>query len=368
MPELDTLSAGVKIVEPASEQELAAALAGANRDGLAVLPRGGGTKMQWGNAPARADVILSTRRLNRILEHAWADLTVTVEAGCTIHALQEELAKFGQRLAIDPLWPDEATVGGVLSTNDSGGLRLRYGGLRDLVIGVTIALADGTLAMSGGKVVKNVAGYDLPKLVTGALGTLGVITKAVFRLHPLPKEVYHVTLPIESVEDGERLVLNILDSDLVPAAVQLRAGGDHAPEVDVAFEGTEEGIAAQMKKLWQMGKPVEGVPSVWVRMDADAKLSILPSQIAETLRHVSGEAVIHATGLGWLKQREGLDALRSEIEKNGGSLTILRQTIMMNSKLDAWGNAGDALPLMREVKRQFDPKNILNPGRFVGGI
>ncbi len=371
--ETDQLRAEVKILEPENERELAAALAEANRDGLAVLPRGGGTKMQWGNAPARADVILSTKRMNRILEHAWADLTVTVEAGCTIHKLQEALAAYGQRLAIDPLWPEDATVGGVLSTNDSGGLRLRYGGLRDLVIGVTIALPDGTLAMSGGKVVKNVAGYDLPKLVTGALGTLGVITKAVFRLHPLPKNVYHVTLATADLQEGERLVLKILDSTLVPAAVQIRChssvqNGSSAPEIDVAFEGTEEGIASQMKQLWQMGKPVEGVPAVWARMDADAKLSILPTQIAETLAQISGEAVIHATGLGWIRQREGLGALRAGIEQAGGSLVLLRHALMRSSGLDAWGNAGDALPLMREVKRQFDPKNTLNPGRFVGGI
>src|SRR5713101_1270815 len=142
------------------------------------------TKLAWGNSPAHAGLILSTARMNEIIEHAWADLTVTVQAGCTIQRLQETLAQHGQRLALDPLWPEKATVGGVLSTNDSGALRLRFGALRDLIIGVTIALPDGTLASSGGKVVKNVAGYDLPKLVTGAFGTLGVITRAVFRLHP----------------------------------------------------------------------------------------------------------------------------------------------------------------------------------------
>src|SRR5258707_14098055 len=172
--------------EPGSEQELGRVLKLANAAGLAVIPRGGGTKLEWGNSPVRADVILSTARLNRVLEHPWADLTVSVEAGCTIAKLQETLAKHGQRLALDPLWPRKATIGGVLSTNDGGALRLRFGALRDLIIGVTIALPDGTLASSGGKVVKNVAGYDLPKLVTGALGTLGVITRAVFRLHPLP--------------------------------------------------------------------------------------------------------------------------------------------------------------------------------------
>src|SRR5258707_5746105 len=132
-------------------------------------------------------------RLNQVIEHAWADLTVSVDAGCTFQQLQNTLAQHGQHIAVDPLWPERATVAGMLSTNDSGTLRIRYGALRDLIIGVTIALPDGTLASSGGKVVKNVAGYDLPKLVTGALGTLGVITRAIFRLHPLPHNVRSFT-------------------------------------------------------------------------------------------------------------------------------------------------------------------------------
>jgi len=150
------------VVEPGDEQELAVVLKLANDEGLAVIPRGGGTKLGWGNPPKRADVVLSTTRLNRVIEHAWADLTVTVEAGCTIQNLQDALARQGQRLALDPLWPQHATVGGVLATNDSGALRLRFGALRDLIIGVTLALPDGTLAKSGCKVVQNVAGYDLP--------------------------------------------------------------------------------------------------------------------------------------------------------------------------------------------------------------
>jgi len=170
------------VAEPDNENQLASALSLANEAGMTVVPRGGATKLDWGNPPKKVNLILSTARLNRIVEHAWADLTVTAEAGCTLQSLQHTLAQHGQRLAFDGLWPERVTIGGVLSANDSGALRLRFGALRDLIIGVTIALPDGTLASSGGKVVKNVAGYDLPKLVTGALGTLGVITRAVFRL------------------------------------------------------------------------------------------------------------------------------------------------------------------------------------------
>jgi glycolate oxidase FAD binding subunit len=156
--------------------------------GLQVIPRGGATKMDWGNPPRSGELMLSTRRLNRVVEHAWGDMTATVEAGCTLQQLQQTLAEHGQRLALDPLWPEQATIGGILATNDSGPLRIRFGSLRDLIIGITLALPDGTLAKSGGKVVKNVAGYDLPKLATGSLGTLGIITQAIFRLHPVPRE------------------------------------------------------------------------------------------------------------------------------------------------------------------------------------
>src|SRR5213083_506676 len=227
------------VIEPGAERELAEILRLSNEAGLAVIPRGNGTKFGWGNPPARADLVLSTARLNEIIEHAWADLTVTVEAGCTIQRLQETLAEHGQRLALDPLWPEKATIGGVLSANDSGALRLRFGALRDLIIGATIALADGTLASSGGKVVKNVAGYDLPKLVTGALGTLGVITRAVFRLHPLPKDMRTLSCVAGNLDDAQRLLLAIQDSQLAHSALQLRYAEDAASQLDILFEATE---------------------------------------------------------------------------------------------------------------------------------
>src|SRR5437879_482037 len=208
------------VIEPGAERELSEILRLSNEAGLAVIPRGNGTKLGWGNPPTRADLILSTTRLNEIIEHAWADLTVTVEAGCTIQRLQETLSQHGQRLALDPLWPEKATVGGVLSTNDSGALRLRFGALRDLIIGVTIALPDGTLASSGGKVVKNVAGYDLPKLVTGALGTLGVITRAVFRVHPLPRHMRSFSISAADGVEMQQFVLAVQNSKLAHTFLQ----------------------------------------------------------------------------------------------------------------------------------------------------
>lgn len=385
------------VLEPANEQQLAAVLRLANDAGLAVIPRGGGTKLSWGNPPTRADIILSTTRLDKIIEHAWADLTVSVEAGCTIDKLQTALAQHGQRLALDPLWPAHATIGGILSTSDSGSLRLRFGALRDLIIGLTLALPDGTLASSGGKVVKNVAGYDLPKLVTGALGTLAVITRAVFRLHPLPRNASTFSVSGCTLEETQRLILAVQDSKLAHTALQARFAPNAEPLVDILFEGTEAGIAAQESQLQELARPATATdaPStvwnasqeLWVSANsapvAVAKIATLPASIARTIETVQRAASAHdahwkltmqATGVGWLRLDAALESLhavlldlRFELEHAGGSLAALHHPADMQS-IDAWGTPGDALPLMRAVKNQFDPKNTLNPGRFVGGI
>lgn len=385
------------VLEPSNEQQLAAILRLANDASLAVIPRGGGTKLAWGNPPQRADLILSTARLNRIIEHVWADLTVSAEAGCTIQKLQAALAQHGQRLALDPLWPELATIGGVLSTNDSGSLRLRFGPLRDLIIGVTIALPDGTLASSGGKVVKNVAGYDLPKLVTGAFGTLGVITRAVFRVHPLPRNTRTLSISAGTLEKMQQVILAVQDSQLAHTALQARIAQNTEPVVDILFEGTEAGIAAQEEQLREIARPTPVLDTpytvwnasqeLWNSADsaaaAMAKITTLPASIAPTVESVQRMAgarkthwklTLQATGIGWLRlegEPENLHAvlsdLRFELEASGGSLIAFHQRAGM-SPLDAWGKPGDALPLMRAVKNQLDPKNTLNPGRFVGGI
>ncbi len=385
------------VLEPVSEQQLAATLRLANDASLAVVPRGGGSKLSWGNSPSRADIILCTSRLDKIIEHPWADLTVSVEAGCTIQKLQSALAQHGQRLALDPLWPEQATIGGVLSTNDSGSLRLRFGSLRDLIIGVTLALPDGTLASSGGKVVKNVAGYDLPKLVTGALGTLAVITRVVFRLHPLPRNSKTLSISGCNLEEMQRFILAVQDSKLAHTALQARVAQDAEPVVDILFEGTEAGIAAQEAQLRELARPAtatEASSTVWAASQelwnsaesatvAMAKTTTLPASIAHTIEKVQRITSAHkaqwkltlqATGIGWLRLEAStenlhtsLSDLRFELERSGGSLAAFYQPANM-AHLDAWGQPGDALPLMRAVKNQFDPKNTLNPSRFLGGI
>jgi len=384
------------VVEPASEQELAAVLSCANDAEIAVIPRGSATKLTWGNPPKRAGLILSTARLNRILEHAWADLTVTVEAGCTLQALQEKLAQHGQRLALDGLWPEHATIGGALSTNDSGALRLRFGALRDLIIGVTIALPDGTLASSGGKVVKNVAGYDLPKLTTGALGTLGVIARAIFRLHPLPSGRRTISFSATSVDEMQRQILAIQDAKLAHTALQIRGDSEGRLAADILFEGTEAGLAAEESQLLtlvggsalrQSAEFVWGArQNLWPPPPVNAvvaKLCVLPSAIATTIhsvkriadpRNLHFQYVVQATGIGTLRVegdakacKPAIEQIRAELERSRSSLVVLHQPLGLEP-LEAWGSAGDAISLMRAVKYQLDPKNILNPGRFVGGI
>jgi glycolate oxidase FAD binding subunit len=385
------------VLEPATEVELASVLRLANEAGLAVIPRGGGTKLGWGNPPARADLVLSTLRLDHIVEHAWADLTVTVEAGCTIGKLQERLAQHGQRLALDPLWPERATIGGVLSTNDSGALRLRFGALRDLIIGVTLALSDGTLARSGGKVVKNVAGYDLPKLATGALGTLGIVTRAVFRLHPLPQNTRTLSMGAGDTEQTEQLLLAVQDSKLAHTALQARLGSNQEPTADILFEGTAVGLKAQEARLRELAAPAsvsESPSAVWnarqellalskTEKKALAKISTLPAKIAQTIRRIRNSAganelgwniVVQATGIGWLRLEGTADAcdralreLRGELEENAGSLAILERPPGLGLH-DAWGTPSDAFALMLAVKQQFDPRATLNPARFLGGL
>jgi glycolate oxidase FAD binding subunit len=391
------------VVEPADAEELARILRQAGEAGLRVIPRGGGTKLSWGNPPTGADVVLSTRRLDRLVEHAWADMTATVQAGCTVAALQQALAVHGQRLAVDPLWPERATIGGILAANDSGTLRLRFGSLRDLIIGITLALPDGTLAKSGGKVVKNVAGYDLPKLFTGSLGTLGVITEATFRLHPLPDRALTLSCRAGASEPAAlcQLMLKVLDSTLVPTGVQLRVYDHDLPRLDVRFEGVAaEAQAGRLRKLAPgvgcdcdyVGEASDPVwserESLWrdrrSRCVVICKVSVLSAQICDFCLHVRRAAdqaglrwrgVMQAVGVGLLRLEgageqvvAAVQDLRMYVERMGGSLVVLDCPPAVKAVLDVWGDPGDALALMRRVKAQFDPRSTLNPGRFVGGI
>lgn len=351
--------------------------------------------MGWGGPPDGADVVLSMRRLDRVLEHAAGDMTATAEAGCTIESLQRTLAERGQRLALDPLWPGRATVGGVLATADSGPLRVAYGAPRDLLLGVTVALADGTLARSGGKVVKNVAGYDLPKLFTGSFGTLGAITQAMFRLHPLPGAVRDLCFELPPGAVG-RFVAVMGECSLLVAAAQVRVEAG-ATVACVRVESLPEAIEAKVARVERAvveggATRIEGdVAGEWGagerlfegrgRVSAVVKVGITPAQIEELVHVVASsqtrsQLVMQVYGVGLIRidaehadeLAASIGRLRAEVGRLGGSLVVLEAPPEVKRHLGVWGEAGDALPLMRRVKHQFDPAGTLNPGRFVGGI
>ena len=356
----------------------------ANDNAVRVTVSGGGTKQSWSNPPQSIDLLLYTAKLNRVVDHAHEDLTVTVQAGLTVAQLQSVLAKRKQRLALDVLWPEHATIGGIIAANDSGALRLRFGSIRDLLIGATVVLADGTIARSGGKVVKNVAGYDLPKLFTGSLGTLGVITEVTFRVHPLPLGAETLSFRFPDFDTADKFILAINDSPLVPASVQLRCSNNSPTDVDVCFEGLPAGIAAQSATTISLAGNSERISSpddVWASRQqlwqsapsaTIAKFSVLPSDVSGFAAELSSRCpdfrlVAQATGLGYFAAQctpEAIASLRAALSANSGSLVILRSQ-QSDNIFDA---PTDTHPLMLRVKQRFDPKGILNRGRLIGGI
>ena len=384
-------------VGPGDVEQVAAVLRFANECGLSVVPTGGGSKLEWGNRVA-PEIFVDLGRMRAVREHAWQDMTCTVEAGCTWAAMQRELARHGQMVALDPLWPERATVGGVLAANDSGAMRLRYGGLRDLVIGMTIVLADGTVAKSGGKVVKNVAGYDLHKLVTGSFGTLGVITEVNFRLHPAEQNARTFTVAAQYGTQLAGSMAALLHAQMAPSAVQLRTAAGQCA-LDVRLCTRSECLGAHAEKLRGIfnGMAVEDVDGrVWQAREllfaeggaTVVKVSVLPAEVcavadavkeSAVAKRVDASIVAQATGLMTiaLAERNGaasgavagmIEGLRERVRPGGGSVVVMQTGDAMRGTIDVWDCRSDALTLMREIKRRFDANGILSPGRFMGGI
>jgi glycolate oxidase FAD binding subunit len=302
------------VCAPADTAQIAQILQFANASGLAVTPSGSGTKLGWGN-PVAADIQLSMTRMNTLREHAWQDMTCTVEAGSAWAAMQAELARRGQMVALDPLWAERATVGGIVAVNDSGVLRLRYGGLRDLIIGMTLVLADGTIAKTGGKVVKNVAGYDLHKLMTGSFGTLGVIAEVHFRLHPLEQRARTWTAVAAHPSFFDAPLRALMDSQMTPSSVQLRVSRQQSA-LDVRIAGLphcldESGV--RLKRILEPLELSESSDSVWEArrelFDQEGaivlKVSLIPSEVCPVLSELPQwtddrmdcQAVAQANGL-----------------------------------------------------------------------
>ena len=288
-------------------------------------------------------------------------------------------------------------MGGVLATAESGTLRIRYGAVRDLVLGVEIALPDGTLVKAGGKVVKNVAGYDLTRLMIGSLGTLGVITQTVFRLHPISVATATYSTSVFSTAEASKVVLAILDSHLVYTGLQIRAESASQIAIDARFEGIPESLLDQYEKLNRLAAGhafTEASDNVWQarqELFADAgnatvcKFSVLPSQIGSLCdavfrlaksNEVRATLVAQATGLGELRlatERSDcmlamIGSLRGELDRLDGTLTLQQCPVAIKQQFDVWQTSQDAIPLMQQIKGKFDPARTLNRGRFVGAI
>jgi glycolate oxidase FAD binding subunit len=378
------------VAEPGSVEEASELLRLAGEEGLAVAPRGGGTKTALGNPPRELDLILSTARMNELVEHVSGDQVVRVQAGMRLRDLQDRLAGSDQILGIDP--PEEgATIGGVVAANSSGPRRYRYGTIRDLIIGITVILPDGTVAKAGGKVVKNVAGYDLSKLFTGSLGTLGVIAECNFRLHPKPEAARTVAVELESTLAAGPAAQAVLHAQIVPSAVELR-WGENAGLLSVLIEGIEPSVEAQSETasylLRGFGELADRHPDPLVPPGGEVaiKISAPPAELTGVLdstlgacsrRDISPRITGHAgvgvtyaalSGGGEEAQVQIVEELREIWSRRGGSVVVREASPAFKKRVEVWGPLGSRLELTRRVKQKFDPRGILNPGRFAGGI
>jgi len=401
------------VVFPGSLDEVSRCLTAAASRSLAVVPTGRGTRLGWGNVPRGVDVVLSLRRLDRILQYEPADLTISVQAGMPLPALNEHLRTYRQFLPLDPARAAESTVGGLIATGASGPYRARYGTMRDLVLGVTVVQGDGTVVKGGGRVVKNVTGYDMPKLHVGALGTLGVIVEAHLRLHPLPGAEATWLFGFESAEAVLDAALGIRDTPVVVSRLELLDGaalaalGEPTPSaagLGVTIGSVPEAVRAQGERVAEICRRAGGTAMAvaaadeWWRQVSDAtwpadaassmalRVGSRPTDVVKALRAVEAAAssagvassataelangVLHVvlTGAG-LSGAPGLLArVRADLAALEATCVVEHAPPSVKRSVDVWGDAGPALPAMRRLKAELDARGVLNPGRFAGGI
>ena len=379
------------VVTPQDIGQVSAVMSVAHENRLAVVPRGAATKLRWGAPPDRLDVVLDMTEVDQLVEHAAGDLIAVVEAGRRLDTLQNDLGSAGQRLAVD--LARSGTVGGLVATASTGPGRLHYGPVRDLVIGTTMVRADGVIARAGGKVVKNVAGYDLGKLLTGSFGTVGVIVSVAFRLHPIPETSRWVCVEVRSSSEAVELSQRVVHSHLVPTAAELDLLAGGLGTLAVRLDGIAPGVAARSGEAVELlgtgAEILEDAPAWWgsepgdgasvllkVSYEVAALAGVLDTAAEAAAESAASVSVRGSVAVGTLLVAVDGDAqaaiavverLRAAAPSFGGAVIILEAPREIKSAVDVWGPVR-GLELMRRVKDQFDPEQLLSPGRFVGGI
>ncbi|PPS41023.1 FAD-binding oxidoreductase [Chroococcidiopsis sp. TS-821] len=389
------------LVYPQTQAELAEVVSCAYQNQWKILPCGNTTKLHWGGLAQDVQIVISTERIHQLIEHAVGDLTVTAEAGICFADLQATLAAARQFLALDPTTPEFATLGGIVATADTGSLRQRYGGVRDQLLGISFVRADGKIAKAGGRVVKNVAGYDLMKLFTGSYGTLGIITSVTFRVYPIPETSSTVVLT-GSADAIASSVTNLRASALTPVASdllspQLVTSLDLGKGLGlvVQFQSLSASVQQQAKSLLELGQQLnlqgavyttDNETKLWQTLqqqmrspaqptEITCKIGVLPTKAVATLTHFEPHmGLIHTgSGLGLLRldtnaDKQSILKMRDFCQSQGGFLAVLAAPKTIKETIDVWGYQGSALEIMQRIKQQFDPNKILSPSRFVGGI
>jgi len=387
----------LEIVEPASAEDVAAVLAAASNERTAVVIRGGGTKMGWGRTPSSVDLVLSTKGLNAVVAHEHADLTATVQAGARLDEVNRILARHGQWLPIESAF-EQSTIGGAVATNDSGPLRHRYGTPRDLLIGIRLALTDGRLIKAGGNVVKNVAGYDIGRLMSGSHGSLAAIVSATFKLSPIPAATETLVATFDRADTLMAAVSAITSSQLEPAAIEIRTGPAKAGPYEpycllLKFESTPAALDTYVQRARGLMKPSdsqvvssqsevdlwrEHIRAPWRSPGMVVRFAWLPASLGgvlasvEELRNTVGDVEMigrAALGSGVLRVDADTRVQRNVVERLRSRSDVFRHVVVLRAEpqlkehLDVWGPLGDAGSLGASVKHALDPHGILNAGR-----
>jgi glycolate oxidase FAD binding subunit len=384
------------LVTPESTEQIEGALRLCSESGATVIPWGGGTAMAIGNPPRQAHVVMKLDKLARVIEHDAPNLTVTAQCGLTLNALQAAVAEQKQFVPIDAPFPARATIGGIVAANLNGARRGFYGGVRDLVIGMKVVLAGGESIKAGGKVVKNVAGYDMGKLFVGSLGTLGIITEVTLKVSPAPESA-STSIARGTLLQTRHFAEELSASRLLPAAVFLlgdKTGKDW--RAAVWCEGFTETVDRQMRELQilavRAGMTLETCGSekhlaLWqvvrdfpltldrviyrVTVPRGTVFDYLARAAAWNSSQIVADSVIGTIWLEFSRNRTAIDrfsAIESTARELRGHAQIFSAPAALKSAINVWGASPPAFPLMREIKSRFDPDSLLNPGRFVGGL